>query len=155
MGRKTTPNRTDDAAETIIQLRGNQAGQGFASGGVGSPYQLTACPWCGSANEAGRHLETRPFKQGSGRTLAFCGDQTGQCLFSRRQAPDEGLPAVAVDEKIYRRLLMLLIATVDKFAQVPWGAMDKTKQRQRRERSAFDGAGSRARHENIPQVGSG
>ena len=119
VGRRTTPNTTDASAEAIIQLRGNQPGQGFV-GGTGSPYQLTACPWCGSANEAGRHLEARTFKQGAGRTLAFCGDQTGQCLFSRRQAPDEGLPVVVVDEEIYRRLPTLLIATVDKFAQMPW-----------------------------------
>ena len=54
------------------------------------------------------------------RTLTYCGDKFGQCLFSRRQAPDEGLPVVVVDEEIYRRLPTLLIATVDKFAQMPW-----------------------------------
>ena len=62
----------------------------------------------------------RPYKQGSGRTITFCGDKTGQCMFSRRQAPDEGLPVVVVDEEIYRRLPTMLIATVDKFAQMPW-----------------------------------
>ena len=39
---------------------------------------------------------------------------------SRRQSPDEGIPALTVDEEIYRRLPTLLIATVDKFAQMPW-----------------------------------
>ena len=57
---------------------------------------------------------------GSGRTLTYCGDKFGQCLFSKRQAPEEGLPVVVVDEEIYRRLPTLLIATVDKFAQMPW-----------------------------------
>ena len=117
VGRKTTPNRTDDAVEAIKQARGNQYGGGS---GIGTPYQLTACPWCGSAIDAGKHLEAKPYPQGSGRTITYCGDKHGLCLFSRRQAPEEGLPIVVVDEEIYRRLPTLLIATVDKFAQMPW-----------------------------------
>jgi hypothetical protein len=116
VGRRTTPNRTDDSVEAIKQARGNQ----YVGGGIGTPYQLTACPWCGSAIEAGKHLEAQPYPQGSGRTLMYCGDKFGQCLFSKRQAANEGLPVVVVDEEIYRRLPTLLIATVDKFAQMPW-----------------------------------
>src|SRR6516225_5971608 len=118
VGRRTTPNKSDDAAEAIKQLRGNHYGAGGA--GIGSPYQLTTCPWCGSAIEPGKHLEPKPFPNEAGRTLTFCGDKFGQCLFSRRQAPNEGLPVIVVDEEIYRRLPTLLIATVDKFAQMPW-----------------------------------
>lgn len=117
VGRRATPNYTTDAAEAIQQARGN-AGAGNA--GIGTPYQLTTCPWCGSAIDAGKHLEVKPYPHGAGRTLTYCGDKFGQCLFSRRQAPDEGLPVVVVDEEIYRRLPALLIATVDKFAQMPW-----------------------------------
>jgi hypothetical protein len=116
VGRRTTPNRTDDAVEAIKQARGNQ----FGGGGIGTPYQLTACPWCGSAIEAGKHLDAQPYPHGAGRTLTYCGDKFGQCLFSKRQAANEGLPVVVVDEEIYRRLPTLLIATVDKFAQMPW-----------------------------------
>ena len=116
VGRKTTPNRTDDSVEAIKQARGNQ----YVRGGIGTPYQLTACPLCGSAIEAGKNLEAQPYPQGSGRTLMYCGDKFGQCLFSGRQAANEGLPVVVVDEEIYRRLPTLLIATVDKFAQMPW-----------------------------------
>jgi hypothetical protein len=116
VGRKTTPNRTDDAAEAIKQARGNQ----FVGGGIGTPYQLTTCPWCGSAIEAGKHLEPQQYPHSTGRTLTYCGDKFGQCLFSKRQASGEGLPVVVVDEEIYRRLPTLLIATVDKFAQMPW-----------------------------------
>ena len=118
VGRRTTPNWSADAAEAIKQYRGNQFGG--AGAGVGTPYQLTTCPWCGSAIEPGKHLEPKLFPQESARTLTFCGDKFGQCLFSKRQAPDEGLPVVVVDEEIYRRLPTLLIATVDKFAQMPW-----------------------------------
>jgi hypothetical protein len=117
VGRRTTPNRTDDAVEAIKQAHGNQY---WVGGGIGTPYQLTACPWCGSAIEAGKHLSAKPYPHGSARTLTFCGDKFGQCLFSHRQAPEEGLPVVVVDEEVYRRLPTLLIATVDKFAQMPW-----------------------------------
>ncbi len=116
VGRRTTPNRTDDAAEAIKQLRGNQ----YAGAGIGSPYQLTSCPWCGSAIEAGKHLDCKPFPNEAGRTLTYCGDKAGLCPFGRKLAAEEGLPVVVVDEEIYRRLPTLLIATVDKFAQMPW-----------------------------------
>ena len=39
-----------------------------------------------------------------------------RCDFSRNQP----LPILAVDEPIYRRLPCFLIATVDKFAAMPW-----------------------------------
>jgi hypothetical protein len=118
VGRRTTPNRTDDAAEAIKQARGNKFGAGGS--GIGTPYQLTSCPWCGSAIEAGKHLDCKQYPHGSARTLTYCSDKHGLCLFSKRQASDEGLPVVVVDEEIYRRLPTLLIATVDKFAQMPW-----------------------------------
>ncbi len=44
----------------------------------------------------------------------------GRCPFSAKNSPLEGVPVVVVDEEIYRRLPTLLIATVDKFAQMPW-----------------------------------
>jgi hypothetical protein len=52
--------------------------------------------------------------------VTYCGDNLGQCEFSEAMAPKEGLPVMVVDEDIYRRPPALLIATVDKFAQMPW-----------------------------------
>jgi len=117
VGRRTTPNRTNDAFEAIKQARGNKFG---GASGMGTPYQLTNCPWCGSPIEIGRHLEAQPYKQGRCRTITYCGNKFGDCPFSKRLADGEGLPVVVVDEEIYRRLPSLLIATVDKFAQMPW-----------------------------------
>jgi hypothetical protein len=116
VGLKTTPNWTDDSHEAVQQLRGN----GFAGTGMGSPYQLTNCPWCGSWIDPGHHLEAKRYNEGPGRTYIYCGDKYGNCPFSRRQAANEGLPVMVVDEEIYRNLPTLLIATVDKFAQMPW-----------------------------------
>ena len=63
----------------------------------------------------------RGYGGGTGRTLMFCGDPRGACLFSRGRRPrTRACPVVVVDEEIYRRLPTLLIATVDKFAQMPW-----------------------------------
>jgi hypothetical protein len=115
VGRNTTPNWTKDAAEAVKDLR--ESGQ---TRGAGTPHQLTNCPWCGRKIEPGKDIVVRSFEHGECRTLVFCGDPAGRCPFSRAQSPGEGIPILTVDEEIYRRLPALLIATVDKFAQMPW-----------------------------------
>ena len=118
VGQRTTPNTTEQSEESSKQDRGVFQ-RGSTIGGVGSPRQLTNCPWCGSPIEAGRDIKIELYPKGRGRTFIYCGDQLGRCPFSRRNAP-EGLPVLVVDEEIYRCLPSLLIATVDKFAQMPW-----------------------------------
>ncbi len=122
VGAASTPNRTAHSEEALKTAAGSSGKQRFgAIGGSGSPHQLTCCPWCGSKIE----FSTRSYlvetpKKGRGRTFVYCGDKFGQCVFSRSQSKDEGIPILVVDEEIYRRLPSLLIATVDKFAQMPW-----------------------------------
>lgn len=78
-----------------------------------SPIPLEECPWCGT-----------PFKPNSFRLVPNSqtpedlrvGCVNRRCEFTR----DRALPIVAVDEPIYRRLPCFLIATVDKFAGMPW-----------------------------------
>jgi len=111
VGAKTTPNSTKDAAESVIHLR-NQDG-----GGGSSPVQFSSCPWCGSAIIPGKHIEVDQQRR---RTITYCGDPMGKCLYSRKQSDGEGLPALVVDDEIYGRLPSLLISTVDKWAQMPW-----------------------------------
>jgi hypothetical protein len=78
-----------------------------------APAPLKACPWCGTAfkptsfacvpnNNAPVNMEIR------------CVNTA--CDFTRGRA----LPVLTVDEPIYRRLPAFLIATVDKFASLPW-----------------------------------
>jgi hypothetical protein len=118
VGMRATPNSTDQAYEWVQQARGGGwKGKGV---GVGTPAQLTNCPWCGNAIGPGRDIDVERASSGRGRTLIYCGDPLGNCPFSRRGAPGEGLPVLVVDEEIYRLLPSLLIATVDKFAQLPW-----------------------------------
>ena len=115
VGMKTTPNRTKDSEAFVEALKARSLPP---SGG--SPHQLTSCPWCGTEIDEGRHISVSSFSRGNARTLVHCGDILGHCPFSRKQSKSEGLPVVVVDEEIYRRLPTLLIATVDKFAQMPW-----------------------------------
>lgn len=116
VGQKTTPNRTEQSEEFLKQKLGQ-----YQPTSSGSPHQLTNCPWCGSKIDPGKqHIRVESFAKGQARTLIYCGDALGRCLFTQKQSPTEGLPILVVDEEIYRRLPTLLIATVDKFAQMPW-----------------------------------
>lgn len=78
-----------------------------------APAPLKACPWCGTEflrssfscmpnDRAPLNLEIR------------CANT--DCDFNRNRP----LPILTVDEPIYRRLPAFLIATVDKFASLPW-----------------------------------
>jgi hypothetical protein len=121
VGQRTTPNTTEQSAEAVKQSRGQF--RATVAGGSGSPAQLTNCPWCSSPIDPGRQIRVETATSGRGRTIIYCGDPLGQCPFSERQAPDEGLPVVVVDEEIYRLLPAMLVATVDKFAQMPWNGL--------------------------------
>ncbi len=114
VGKRTTPNTTQQSEEATKQARG------FYQSASGSPHQLTNCPWCGTKIDQGTNIKIDPYSKGQGRTLVYCGDSLGRCLFTQKNSPNEGLPVVVVDEEIYRRLPSLLISTVDKFAQMPW-----------------------------------
>lgn len=119
VGRKASPNWTKQAAAVIEAARDPNR---RAPTGVGSPAQLTNCPWCGSSLEEKRDFVAEIYSQGRGRTFTYCSDDLGNCQFSEAKSPGEGIPVVVVDEEIYRRLPALLIATVDKYAQLPWQA---------------------------------
>jgi hypothetical protein len=114
VGRNATPNTLAKAAESLRQGR-----SGGRPAGGGSPHQITSCPWCGTEiREA--HLRVYEAPSDVGRCVTYCGDNLGRCEFSEAKSPREGLPVMVVDEDIYRHPPSLLIATVDKFAQMPW-----------------------------------
>lgn len=117
VGGKTTPNTLNGAANALRQR--NVGGRPSSSG---SPLQITSCPWCGSEIKE-QHLKVYEAPSDIGRCVTYCGDHLGRCEFTEAQAPREGLPVMVVDEEIYRRPPSLLIATVDKFAQMPWNGL--------------------------------
>jgi hypothetical protein len=112
VGRASTPNRTEDAAEWVREAR-SRTGAPRGS----SPLQIARCPWCGSELRSGSDVSV---DHDVGRTLLSCPDVTGQCAFTPKNSPGEGLPVVVVDEEVYRLLPALVIATVDKFARMPF-----------------------------------
>jgi hypothetical protein len=78
-----------------------------------SPIPLEECPWCGTKfTRNSFHLAPNPDHPTDLRVV--CTNR--RCEFSRGQP----LPMLAVDESIYRRLPCFMIATVDKFAAMPW-----------------------------------
>ncbi len=78
-----------------------------------SPIPLEDCPWCGT-RFATTSFSLRPNPDKPTDLRIVCASRT--CPFVR----DTPLPIVAVDEPIYRRLPCFIIATVDKFASLPW-----------------------------------
>ncbi len=112
VGGAVTPNSDKDSRQWVEQQRlGGRGGNRFIA-----PLQLSDCPWCGRAlNPAADCV----FDSGSQRFLVYCGDHD-ECAFTQRHASGEGIPVVTVDSQIYRLLPSFVIATLDKFAQLPW-----------------------------------
>jgi hypothetical protein len=83
------------------------------SGGNASPIPLENCPWCGSKFKPSSFYLV-PTQAAPIDLRISCANR--DCAFSGNNP----LPIVAVDEPLYRRLPCFVIATVDKFAMLPW-----------------------------------
>ncbi len=77
------------------------------------PIPIENCPWCGTKFTP-RSFRLIPNPDHPSDLRIGCANR--HCVFTGNQS----LPIVAVDEPIYRRLPCFLIATVDKFASLPW-----------------------------------
>lgn len=78
-----------------------------------SPIPLEQCPWCGETFRP-NSFQLVPGTDRPRDLRVVCLNR--RCDFKGSQP----LPILAVDEPIYRRLPCFLIATVDKFAAMPW-----------------------------------
>jgi hypothetical protein len=104
MGRKGDGNQNSARARTISYKNNSQKAP---------PLPLEACPWCGTKFTPNSfQLVPNPDQPTDLRITCM----NRSCDFTRNNA----LPILAVDEPIYRRLPCFLIATVDKFAAMPW-----------------------------------
>jgi len=112
VGGGVSPNWFDEAAEQIAEAR--EAGEGKRT----NVLQTLGCPWCGTKLRPHHDLDPREDLR---RVLLWCPNAEGAdaCPFSPTQSA-EGLPILTVDEEIYRYAPSLVIATVDKLAQLPW-----------------------------------
>lgn len=78
-----------------------------------APIPLESCPWCGE-RFGKTSFRMVPTEKAPTNLQITCHNY--ECEFSQ----GTGLPILTVDEPIYRRLPAFLIATVDKFAALPW-----------------------------------
>ncbi len=94
----------------------------YTSGQTESPFPLTNCPWCGEGIKIQNiklvDAAGKPTKKSFSRAAVYC-DGPG-CLYTEAKAPGLGLPVLFVDEQIYDEVPGFLVATVDKFAMLPW-----------------------------------
>ena len=99
-------NRSDSARSKVSQYKNNPDGRP-------APIPLEGCPWCGQDFRP-ESFALRPDSDHPTELSIVCANW--ECDFSG----DTPLPIVAVDEPLYRRLPAFLVATVDKFASLPW-----------------------------------
>jgi hypothetical protein len=116
VGRSATANTLEQVRKLVIDYKNSP------SESATSPFPLPACPWCG--RKLGRDsLVLAPSKSAPEEVIASCvsasGEPPSDCEFSPRKNR-EGLPVVFVDDQIYRELPCFIVATVDKFAMLPW-----------------------------------
>ncbi|BDA75948.1 Helicase-like (plasmid) [Calothrix sp. PCC 7716] len=112
MGKKNDNDQNSARARTIAFNNDTK--------GKPSPIPLENCPWCGE-KFTGNSFQLLPNSDQPLGLNIVCTNRKTQngkpkCMF-RSNRP---LPVIAVDEPIYRRLPCFLIATVDKFANLPW-----------------------------------
>ncbi len=116
VGSSATANTMEQVKKLVLEYKNS------ASKTASSPFPLTNCPWCGGP--LGRDsLVLSPSPTSPTEVIVSCvspaGEAPSTCEFSPRKNRD-GIPVVFVDEQIYRELPCFLVATVDKFAMLPW-----------------------------------
>jgi hypothetical protein len=112
VGSAASPNRlgrTGDARDDTAVARVRR----YRRQGREAPAPIKVCPWC-STSFGRDSFACVPSDAAPQNMVVRCANSA--CDFTR----DRPLPVLTVDEAIYRRLPAFLIATVDKFAGLPW-----------------------------------
>lgn len=105
VGRSATANTMKQVTKALTDHK---------NGRGSSPFPLTECPWCRTDFKP-TCFALQPSKTKAESVQVNCYDR--RCDFNQRGG---GLPVLFVDEQIYRELPTFLLATVDKFAMLPW-----------------------------------
>ena len=116
VGRSATANTLEQVKKAVLEYKNS------AAKSASSPFPLSNCPWCGGL--LGKDsLVLGPKRSAPEEVIVSCvspaGEAPSTCEFSPRNNR-EGIPVVFVDEQIYRELPCFIVATVDKFAMLPW-----------------------------------
>ena len=113
VGYSLTPNLYETSEEALKILRDSP----HLTPADGSPCQTNYCPWCGKRMTPSNYK----FDSKTKWTLARCSNDTSPCIFTDSSfLPQTSLPVVTVDSDIYTRCPSMIIATVDKFARLPF-----------------------------------
>ncbi|MEU9877151.1 helicase-related protein [Streptomyces phaeochromogenes] len=104
VGRSATPNTLEEADRKLTELRGDLDKRLATE----NPVQLHACPWCGT------RLDARAYEVDLDDKRMYVRCPGADCDFT------DGLPVHLIDEAVYAARPTLVIATVDKFASMPW-----------------------------------
>ena len=113
VGKAATPNRMGRKGDTYRESARAKTIAFKNDDRKPSPIPLEECPWCGAKFKS-TSFQLLPNTNEPTDLRVTCANR--RCDFSR----GNHLPILAVDEPIYRRLPCFLIATVDKFAAMPW-----------------------------------
>lgn len=113
VGRAATANKLKDVHAALND---------FSVGSKESPFPLTKCPWCGEPIR----IENIKLIDDEGvvsrtkytRVVVYCSGE--RCLYTEAKRAGQGLPVLFVDEQLYQELPDFMVATVDKFAMMPW-----------------------------------
>lgn len=113
LGRRSTPNRWNQALRALSQLRRDPQAQNL--------FLLLRCPWCGTQmgtkSRSSGGQDVIGYEQAGKKVVLRCVDS--ECRFGGRR----GLPVHVVDEDIYDARPSIVIGTVDKFAMMAWQPM--------------------------------
>lgn len=113
VGQAATPNRMGERGNNDPNTARLRTRRFWDNDKNPSPIPLEECPWCGQ--KFGQNsFRLVPNNDRPTDLIVRCLNR--DCAFSG----NSHLPIVAVDEPIYRRLPCFIIATVDKFAALPW-----------------------------------
>ncbi len=113
VGQSVTPNSYARSKEALQDLRDGRPVYRE------SPYQVLYCSWCGEDIPANQYIPDDELE----RTLIKCFNS--DCPFGVLNS-ELGLPALVVDQEIYREPPSLILATVDKFALMAWNGRIKS-----------------------------
>jgi hypothetical protein len=113
VGRAATPNQMGSKGDNNPNTARARTRKFWDSDKNPSPIPLEECPWCGTKFSQ-NSFRLKPNQDNPTDLLVKC--VKPGCAFAGNSA----LPIVAVDEQLYRRLPCFMIATVDKFAALPW-----------------------------------
>ncbi len=110
VGQSATANTLGQLKKQVLDYKNSAAKSAV------SPFPLAECPWC-KAPLGKDSLRLVPSATKTEAIVVGCKDF--KCDFAARRSP-QGLPVLFVDEQIYAELPAFVVATVDKFAMLPW-----------------------------------